>query len=53
MDFLLLVNSTYSSDIVKIEDTCAHCLQRISMVIERGRVTQISPAQTVVFWGGA
>jgi len=47
-----LVNSTHSQDILKIEDSCMHCTDRISLEIERGRLTKASPAETLVFQGG-
>jgi hypothetical protein len=52
VDFLLLVNSTYPNDTVRIDDSCMHCTQRISMMIERGKVKEISPGTAIVFRGG-
>ncbi|MGH9662553.1 MAG: hypothetical protein ACRD96_28650 [Bryobacteraceae bacterium] len=52
MDFLLLVNSTHSNDVLRIEDSCAHCTQRIGMTVDRGQVKEILPAGALVLQGG-
>ncbi|MGH9659575.1 MAG: hypothetical protein ACRD96_13590 [Bryobacteraceae bacterium] len=52
MDFLLLVNSTHATDTLKIEDSCAHCTQRISLKIDGGRLKTATPAEPIVFQGG-
>ena len=50
---MLLVNSSaYTGKIIKIDDSCAHCSDRISVEIAAGEVTQADPADVWVQKGG-
>jgi len=49
---LLLVSSNYTNQRVVIEDSCAHCVERIRLVIENGRLTVVDPPETYVVQGG-
>ena len=50
---MLLVNSdAYAGKNIKIEDSCAHCSDRISVEIAAGVVTQVDPDDVWVQQGG-
>jgi len=51
VDFLLLVNSL-SENKVKIEDSCAHCSERISVVIDKAKMTKLEPESVFIQRGG-
>ncbi|MFQ5628450.1 MAG: hypothetical protein ACE5I1_06800 [bacterium] len=48
---MLLVNS-YGDEMVKIEDSCAHCHERIFVTLEKGRMTAMAPERVWVQRGG-
>jgi len=52
VDFLLLVSSDYPHHRLTIHDSCAHCTDRIRVVIDRGRIAAVEPADALVFRGG-
>ena len=49
---MLLVSSRYKDQKVVIDDACAHCAERIRIVVERGAVTEFNPPTLFVFEGG-
>ncbi len=49
---MLLVSSDYPEERIEIEDSCAHCLDRISVAIENAKVTSATPDPTYAFYGG-
>jgi hypothetical protein len=52
VDFLLLVSSDYSDRRVVVHDSCAHCTDRIVVVIDRGQIVTVDPPDALVFHGG-
>ncbi len=51
VDFLLLVNSL-SENKIKIDDSCAHCSKRISVVIDKAKITTLEPESVFIQRGG-
>jgi hypothetical protein len=49
---LLLVSSDYPDERVEIFDSCIHCTERIHVVIDRGQIAAVEPAEAFVFRGG-
>ncbi len=49
---MLLVSSDYPKERIEIEDSCAHCLDWISVEIENAKVTSATPESTYAFYGG-
>ena len=49
---MLLVNSQFRENHIKLEDACAHCSDRIYIEAKNGVVTQVSPEETVIHRGG-
>lgn len=49
---MLLVSSDYPEERIEIEDSCAHCLDRISVAIENAKVTSSTPESAYAFYGG-
>ncbi len=49
---MLLVSSRYADQRVTIDDSCAHCTDRIHIVFERGELVEVIPPETMVFHGG-
>lgn len=49
---MLLVSSRYTDQQVTIDDSCAHCTDRIRIVFEYGELTEVTPPETMVFRGG-
>lgn len=49
---MLLVSSTYQDDSLEIDDSCPHCLDRITLTIERGEVHSARPNSAYAFYGG-
>ena len=53
MDFLLLVNSdAYADKNIKIEDSCAHCSDRITVEIAAGKIIHVDPQDVWIQQGG-
>ncbi|MEE9161407.1 MAG: hypothetical protein V3U35_00415 [Candidatus Neomarinimicrobiota bacterium] len=53
MDFLLLVNSdAYAGKDIRIDDSCAHCSDRITVEIAAGEIASVDPADVWVQHGG-
>jgi hypothetical protein len=52
VDFLLLVSSDYPHRRITVHDACAHCTDRIRVVIDRARIVAVEPAEALVFRGG-
>ena len=50
---MLLVNSAAFADKnIRIDDSCAHCSDRITVEIAAGKVTQVDPDDVWVQQGG-
>jgi hypothetical protein len=49
---LLLVSSEHAAERVAIADSCAHCTERIHVVIDHGQITRVEPPEALVFRGG-
>ncbi len=49
---MLLVSSRYADQRVTIDDSCAHCTDRIRAILENGELVEVSPPETMVFRGG-
>ena len=49
---MLLVSSTYRDDRLEIEDSCPHCLDRLSLTIESSKLTRTEPESIYSFYGG-
>lgn len=52
VDFLLLANSEYPDRRVVIDDSCAHCTERIRVVLTGKSVAAAEPPEALVFRGG-
>ena len=52
IDYLLLVNSRYRGNRIKLDDACAHCAERIHLEANNGISTQVTPEDAVVHRGG-
>jgi hypothetical protein len=52
IDFLLLATSEHAAERIAIADSCAHCTERIHVVIDRGRIVGVEPPEALVFRGG-
>jgi len=52
VDFLLLVRSDYAHHRVTIDDACAHCTERIRVVIDHARIVTVEPPEAVLLYGG-
>lgn len=52
MDFLLLVSSQYRGRSLTLDDACAHCVDRIRIEVEDGKLSHLSPEETIVYRGG-
>ncbi len=49
---MLLVSSVYPADKVEIEDSCPHCLDRLTLTIEGAKLKRAEPESTYAFYGG-
>ena len=49
---MLLVSSVYGNDRLDIEDSCPHCLDRLTLTIENSKLTRTEPASIYSFYGG-
>ncbi len=49
---MLLVSSRYRDQRVVIDDACAHCSERIRIVVDQSELSQLSPPSVGVFRGG-
>jgi hypothetical protein len=49
---MLLVSSTYQDELLEIEDSCPHCLDRIRLTIEGRRLQSAEPMSVYAFYGG-
>lgn len=49
---MLLVSSRYRDQRVVIDDACAHCSERIRIVVDHGVLGEVSPSSVGVFRGG-
>ncbi|MBX5491044.1 MAG: hypothetical protein IRZ14_07780 [Chloroflexi bacterium] len=49
---MLLVSSEHAAERVAIADSCAHCTDRIQVVIDHGQIISVEPPETLVFRGG-
>lgn len=49
---MLLVSSAYPDEYLEIEDSCPHCLDRIGLTIEGGRLWSAEPESAYAFYGG-
>lgn len=49
---MLLVSSRYADGRVTIDDSCAHCTDRIHIVFERGELVEAVPPEAMVYQGG-
>ena len=49
---MLLVSSTYPTEHLDIDDSCPHCLDRISVAIDGGKVRSARPESAYAFYGG-
>jgi hypothetical protein len=52
IDFLLLIGDEYADQRVVIDDSCAHCTDRIRIETDGGVLTEVEPGEAVVFRGG-
>jgi hypothetical protein len=52
VDFLLLVGSQYRQRLISVDDACAHCVDRIRIEADHGRLVRVEPLETVVYQGG-
>jgi hypothetical protein len=53
VDFLLLVSSQYKDHHVALDDACAHCVERIHIEVDHGRLAQVRPEESIAYQGGA
>ncbi len=51
-DFLLLARSQHPQERIEVSDSCVHCTARIRVVIDRGRIDQVSPPDALLLRGG-
>ena len=49
---MLLVSSRYRDQRVAVDDACAHCSERIRIVVDHGVLSEVSPPGVGVFRGG-
>lgn len=49
---MLLVSSTYPDERLEIEDSCPHCLDRITLTIGGAEVRSAQPQSAYAFYGG-
>ncbi len=49
---MLLVSSDYPDEKVEIEDSCPHCLDQLTLTIERSKLQRATPESTYAFYGG-
>ena len=49
---MLLVSSDYANDRLKIQDSCPHCLDRLSLTIDASAVAAATPKEIYAFYGG-
>jgi hypothetical protein len=49
---MLLVSSRYRDQRVVVDDACAHCSERIRIVVDHGVLSEVSPPAVGVFRGG-
>jgi len=49
---MLLVSSLYQNDRLVIEDSCPHCLDRLTLTIENSKLTRSEPTSIYSFYGG-
>lgn len=49
---MLLVSSRYQDQRVVIDDACAHCSDRIRIIVDHGTLAEVSPMGVGVFRGG-
>ena len=52
IDYLLLASRLHSEETVSLDDACAHCVNRIHLVITHGQVIEASPEAPLVYRGG-
>jgi hypothetical protein len=50
---MLLVSSRYRDQKVTIDDSCAHCVERIRITIHRGELVEVNPQGVYVLLGGS
>ncbi len=49
---MLLVSSVYGNDRLGFEDSCPHCLDRLTLTIENSKLTSTEPESIYSFYGG-
>ncbi len=49
---MLLVSSRYRDQRIVIDDACAHCAERIHIVVDHRTVSEVDPSTVGVFRGG-
>ncbi len=49
---MLLVSSVHPNDRLDIEDSCPHCLDRLTLTIENSKLTRSEPTSIYCFYGG-
>lgn len=52
IDYLLMASRLYPDETVAVDDSCAHCVERIHVVLARGSVTEATPEEPLVYRGG-
>lgn len=52
IDYLLMVSRLYPEETVTVDNSCAHCVERIHVVITRGLVIEATPEEPLVYRGG-
>ena len=50
---MLLVSGQYQGRSLTLDDACAHCVDRIRIGVENGKLAHVCPGETVVYRGGA
>ncbi len=49
---MLLVSSVDKTERLDVEDSCPHCLDRLSLKIENAELTTAHPPSIYAFYGG-
>ena len=49
---MLLVSSVCQNDRLDIEDSCPHCLDRLTLTIANSKLAQTEPGSIYAFYGG-